>query len=100
MDKQARSALAAEIAEFLLKHARVAADYDPAFDSPDARFNGPDAAMLNAAAAALQEDGEIPVVQSDWSSGCYSPYPDTRAKQWHDGLVRRLADMRQAPAPR
>lgn len=76
-----------EIAEFLKKHAKIAASYDPEFDDEEDRFNGPDSSMLNCAAE-LMAQGKAPcLVHSEWGSGCYEPYYDGEARAWHDRLV-------------
>lgn len=69
-----RAELAAEIKEFIEKHANISPSYDPEHDDPEDRFIEPDASLMNHAALALEEDREFSFVHSDWGSGCYSPY--------------------------
>lgn len=101
MTEQEKALLADEIMEFLAGHARTAADFDPAFDDPDERYSGPDAATLHAAALALREGSDVLPAQSSWESGCYAPYGNREAREWHDRIAARLAGIvnaaRRAP---
>ena len=90
--------LARDIHQFLAAHARTAADFDPDRDPPEERFNGPDSAMLYAAAEALLRGDPIAVVWSSWASGCYQPMRDRAAQAVHDGLIERLMSF-VAPPP-
>lgn len=93
--------LAAEIRAFISKHAGIKPDYDPEFDDPEDRFTGPDASMLEAAAAYIEKERDIDFyVHSDWGSGTYHPYGDKVAKDWHDDLVSRANALRIVPSPR
>lgn len=92
-----RAELAAEIKEFIEKHANISPSYDPEHDDPEDRFTGPDASLMNHAALALEEDREFSFVHSDWGSGCYSPYGDKQARAWHDDLKQRANDLRLSP---
>lgn len=96
-----RKDLAAEIHAFVEKHAGIAAGYDPEFDPAEERFSGPDAALLEAAAIALDESREMDFkVRSNWESGCYRPYGDMAGRAWHDDLVSRLGALVLARAPK
>jgi len=99
MDRNETLKLADEILEFLERHARTAADFDPAYDDPSERFSGPDPVTLSLAAAAIREGSVPPPVQSSWGSGCYSPYGDREAQAWHDRLCAAVADLRTSSAP-
>jgi hypothetical protein len=84
--------LSARIHRFLDRHAKIAADYDPEIDAPGERFNGPDSALLHAAAVALEHGQQPPPVRSSWTSGCYRG--DASARAEHDALVI-LIDQRR-----
>lgn len=95
-----REALAAEIEEFLGKHARIAPGFDSALDDPSDRYTGPDSAMLSGAAESLRKGLDAPDVWSSWGSGCYSSIGDREAAAWHDRLIERLREFRPARTPR
>lgn len=80
--------LAARIEAFLDTHAKIAASYDPEFDDPEERFNGPDSAMFEAAAKALRAGQNPPHVRSTYSSGCYAPIADKGAEAEHNELLK------------
>lgn len=95
-----RKALAIEIRDFLEKHAGIAANYDPEYDDFEDRFSGPDPAMLEMAAIALEKDIEIDFYpHSEWGSGCYHPHDDKDARAKHDDLVARVNALRVYPTP-
>jgi hypothetical protein len=95
-----KKALAREIREFIEKHAGIAANYDPKYDSPEDRFSSPDASMLEAAANLLDEGRDIEFyVDSEWGSGGYHPYNDESAKAWHNTLVEKANALRVHPTP-
>lgn len=85
-----RLALAIKIDEFLKTHAKTAASYDPDVDDPSERFNGPDSAMLYAAAERLKADAPFQMPFSSWGSGCYQPVHDKDAKARHDEIMSEL----------
>jgi hypothetical protein len=85
-----RLELAKEIDDFLEKHSMTAANYDPDFDEPGDRFNGPDSSMLFHAAECLRADVEFMRPFSDFESGCYTPISDKAVKAEHDSIVSRL----------
>lgn len=85
--------LAEEIDRFIAQHAKISGAYDPDFDDPSERFNGPDSALLESAAIALRQGQEPPRVHSTWGSGCYRPTSgDPIAVRWHDCLVKAVND--------
>lgn len=92
-DETAKQALGERIMGFLDRHARTSPDYDPQFDQPDERYTGPDAVMLHTAATALLAGDTPPAVRSDWGSGCFQPYADTAARQFHDELVGEIRSV-------
>lgn len=82
--------LAKEIKAFVEKYAKIRADFDPEWDEEEDRFNGPDSAMMAAAAEQL-ENGEKPLrVHSDWHSGCYKTNLDDKGFAMHQSLVERI----------
>ena len=97
MSTPERQQLADEIDAFLAKHARIAANYEPGIDDPGDRFNGPDPGMLEVAAQALRDGGDVPDVWSSYGSGCYQPLTDRVAAQLHDDLIVRLRYFRPQP---
>lgn len=97
MTDPAHAELGREAMRFLDAHAKLSADFDPDFDDPGERYNGPDPVTVRAAAEALIEGREPPPVQSSWESGCYRPYGDTAAREWHDGLTRRIFEAASVP---
>jgi len=82
--------LAAKVFSFLDQHAKEAADYDPKYDEPRERFNGPDSSLMFAAAILLAQGLRPMRVHSDYGSGCYRPWPDATKKIIHDELVREI----------
>lgn len=79
--------LAAEIQEFLSKHAGIRPDYVAGEEDPEERFTSPDASCMSAAAHFLNEGLDLRAVPwSSWSSGGYKPYVDNEARAWHDRL--------------
>jgi hypothetical protein len=87
------SALSEEVMDFLERHAKTAGDYDPEFDAPGDRFNGPDSALLYGAAV-LMAQGLRPIrVHSTWTSGCYKGWQDETLQAQHDDLVRRVNEL-------
>lgn len=90
MSSQEKAKLSNEILAFLSNHALIAANYDPDFDDEEDKFNGPDPSALYMAAMQLKNDQAPMDVHSDWSSGCYYPYTNARAKEWHDQLVASI----------
>ncbi len=96
-----RRTLAAEIHEFLAEHARKSNSYDFVYDRIDERFYGPDPAVLEAAAIAMDKGCEIDIpIRSDWGSGLYKPYSDEKARAWHDDLVARVNALQVSSSPR
>lgn len=85
--------LTRQIFDFLEKHAKTSGDYDPQFDSPDERFNGPDSKMFYDAALAISNGMKPGKVNSSWGSGCYFPYSDSKAKEWHDRLLKSVSEI-------
>ncbi len=82
--------LVTEIDMFLNKHAKISASYDPSFDEPGERFNGPDSCELWNAARALEQGRQPNKVNSSFTSGCYHPINDATAKKIHDELVKKI----------
>ncbi len=97
----ASPSLPERIDAFLDRYARTRADYDPIYDKPDERFNGPDTAMLASAAASLRA-GQTPApVHSSWAmSGCYRLPSDSAeeiaARGEHDALVSAVNALAHA----
>jgi hypothetical protein len=87
-----RLALADEITRFLDKHALIAANYDPEYDEPGDRFNGPDSGMMFAAAEGLRMDVEFPMPHSSFHSGCYTPDNDKSVEAWHAEIKTKLRE--------
>lgn len=85
-----RLELARKIHDFLNKHAKIAAAFDPKYDDPSERFNGPDSSMLYAAADCLKADTLFQMPFSSWGSGCYQPVHDQEAKAKHDEILAEL----------
>jgi hypothetical protein len=85
-----RLELAKKIHDFLDAHAKTAAAFDPEYDDPSERFNGPDSAMLYAAAERLKADVPFQMPFSSWGSGCYQPLHDQQAKEKHDEILAEL----------
>ncbi|TLX16542.1 hypothetical protein [Rhizobium sp. MHM7A] len=85
-----RLELAQKIHDFLDAHAKIAAAYDPEYDDPGERFNGPDSSMLYAAAERLKADVPFQMPFSSWGSGCYKPVHDQEAKAKHDEILAEL----------
>lgn len=83
--------LVERIKNFLSNHAKIAADYDPDYDEPEARFNGPDSALLHTAMEAIKHGQKPPRLGSTWGSGCYRG--DQSAKQEHDALVALVNEL-------
>jgi hypothetical protein len=97
--EEVHAALAARVRAFLEAHAKTAGDYDPVFDAPSARYNGPDSASFQAAADALANGEEPWPVLSSWGSGCYRG--DRGAQAEHDALVVEVNALARRPrAPR
>lgn len=89
------SDLPARIRAFVDRHGKSKADYDPQWDRPEERFNGPDPGCLLAAADAIDR-GDMPDgVFSSYGSGCYAPWPDAAAEAEHDALVAAVRDFRR-----
>ncbi len=89
------SSLSKEIFEFLDTYAKTAADYDPEFDDPEDRFNGPDSSMFYAAAT-LIDLGRVPCnVWSEWNSGCYKTNLDSNGFEIHQNLLNRVYALRE-----
>jgi hypothetical protein len=86
-----RIELAEKIDEFLKAHAKTAAAYNPDVDDPSERFNGPDSAMLYAAARRLKADAPFQMPFSSWGSGCYQPVHDKDARIKHDEIMAELS---------
>jgi hypothetical protein len=92
--------LASAIRAFVETHAKTRADYDPEWDEPEERFNGPDPSCMMAAAEAL-ERGETPgPVFSQWGSGCWAPMGDKAARTLHDALVSAVGRLAPQAGPR
>lgn len=92
--------LAKKIHDFLDAHAKTAAAFDPDHDDPSERFNGPDSAMLYAAAERLKAGAPFKMPFSSWGSGCYQPLHDKEAKAKHDDLLAELKlHHENSPAP-
>lgn len=83
---------------FVIRHAKTSGDYDPGFDPPSARFNGPDPVSLLQAASAI-ERGEQTQVWSEFGSGCYSGFGDKRMQALHDRIVLMIQSYRPTSAP-
>jgi hypothetical protein len=98
-----RVELSQRIFDFLDKHAKTAAAYDPETDDPSERFNGPDSSMLYAAAVRIKEGSPYQMPFSTWGSGCYAPVHDAKAKGIHDEIIQELRrlqkDTPSAPKP-
>jgi hypothetical protein len=94
-----RLELAQKIHDFLEKHAKIAAAFDPEYDDPSERFNGPDSSMLYAAAERLKADAPFQMPFSFWGSGCYQPVHDQEARAKHDQILTELKQY-LANAPR
>lgn len=78
-----RLELAVEIRSFLAKHAKLT-------PTVPAEWSSPDAYELEAAAAALEQGGEVRYPHSEWGSGGYQPYVDAKAQAWHDRIIRSV----------
>jgi hypothetical protein len=90
--------LADRIDTFLGNYAKLAADYDPEYDDPDERWNGPDSAMMAMAANAIRSGQMPPVVHSDIGSGCYRDYFDPQVQAEHTAILSALDAMRKGQA--
>lgn len=89
MDKKMKD-IAQEVFSFLEKYSKIGADYDPQYDEPEERFNGPDSSMFHSAAL-LMADGKKPIiVHSDWHSGCYKTNLDTEGERIHKELLQTV----------
>lgn len=89
VEVQTGEALASEIRMFLDLHAKIAANYDPDYDDPEERFNGPDSVMMEMAAISLEKTNSLNFhVNSSWNSGCYKG--DNQAESWHNELISKL----------
>lgn len=87
------NALPDRINDFIEQHAKLNADYDPKWDAPDERFNGPDSLLLWQAGEALRTGVAFPKVHSTYTSGCYSPMMDKEAMALHDELVKAVNEL-------
>lgn len=85
--------LALEIRNFLEQHANISPNYDPEYDDIGDRFTGPDPAMLEMAAIAIENGDKPPYVHSDWGSGCYSDWTNKSLQAEHDDLVKRVNEL-------
>lgn len=83
---------------FVIRYAKTSGDYDPGFDPPSARFNGPDPVSLLQAADAI-ERGEQTQVWSEFGSGCYTGFGDKNLQALHDRIVRMINDFRPSATP-
>ncbi|MCP4528557.1 MAG: hypothetical protein GY833_21980 [Aestuariibacter sp.] len=87
--------LANKVLNFLLVHAEMNADFDPAFDDEEDMFGSPDASNLYMLAKQLIETGALTsnsIVDSSWESGGYRPYSSKEARAKHDSLVGQLKE--------
>jgi hypothetical protein len=78
---------------FVVRFAKTAGDYDPEYDPPHARFNGPDPVSLLQAASAI-ERGESTNVWSEHGSGSYFGIADASCRSLHDRIVAAIRDWR------
>jgi hypothetical protein len=93
MEQPTDQQLAEDIFAFLDTYAKTAGDYDPEYDDPGERFNGPDSSMLWAAAQALLQGNEPPQVLSSYGSGCYK-WPNSDGEAEHIRLLAALSYRR------
>lgn len=91
--KELKQALAKNIFDFLETYAKIKADYDPEFEDPEDRFNGPDPSEMECAAKLL-EKGETPnIPNSSWRSGCYKldlPSYEIKGEDIHNHLKEEI----------
>jgi hypothetical protein len=85
LDDHSRNTLAAEIRDFLDKHALKSAQ------EPD-KYSSPDANLMSSAANFIEQGLKVLHCWSEWGSGGYTPYADDKAKEWHDSLLRRIRE--------
>lgn len=85
--------LIVEIDEFLEKYALISASYDPDYDEPGDRFNGPDSCELWNAARMMEIGHKPPKVISSFGSGCYSQINDEIVRKTHDDLVKKINSL-------
>ena len=84
--------LSKEIFSFLDSHAKLAANYDPKYDDPEDRFNGPDSASLYAVAIALENELDFVMPFSSFGSGCYEPISDKEVSEKHNRIMSEIAE--------
>lgn len=86
--------LASEIYDFLDKHAKISANYDPEWSFPEEKYSSPDASEMLVAAQML-ERGRVPDVPfSSWNSGGYRPINDPKGERWHNSILDKIKKLR------
>lgn len=93
MNESEKLAFADEIQDFLEKHGGIKGDYDPTWDSPEERFNSPDASELDYFSKRLKHGLELKYPWASWVHGGFKERGNKDAEQWFKSIMERASKL-------